>query len=87
VLLKHRPTGFDKASAEGVFLQLSGHTHAGQIPPLDLIVRMVFAYPYGLYQKGNSFIYTTCGTGTWGPPMRLFSHSEIALITISRDKK
>lgn len=84
VLLKHRPTWFDEAEHAGVFLQLSGHTHAGQIPPLDLIVRLGFAYPYGLYKRGASYIYTTCGTGTWGPPMRLFSHSEVVVITISR---
>jgi len=84
VLLKHRPTFFDEAEESGVFLQLSGHVHAGQIPPLDLIVRLIFAYPYGLYKRGESYIYTTCGTSTWGPPMRLFSHSEVAVINISR---
>jgi len=82
VLLKHRPVEFGEAADAGVFLQLSGHTHAGQIPPLDLIVRLIFRYPYGLYQRGGSYIYTTCGTGTWGPPMRLFSRSEIAVITL-----
>lgn len=84
VMLKHKPTGFGPASEKGVFLQLSGHTHAGQIPPLDLIVRLVYEFPFGLYQRGGSYIYTTCGSGTWGPPMRLFSHSEVVLITISR---
>lgn len=84
VLLKHRPTMFDMAADAGVFLQLSGHTHAGQIPPMDLIVRLVFKYPYGLYKRGSSYIHTSCGTSTWGPPMRLFSRSEISLITITR---
>jgi hypothetical protein len=84
VLLKHRPVGFETAAGAGVFLQLSGHTHAGQIPPLDLIVRLVFTHPYGLYALGGSYIYTTCGTGTWGPPMRLFSSSEIAVITLKQ---
>jgi len=84
ILLKHRPTKFEKAVNAGVFLQLSGHTHAGQIPPLDLIVHFVFTYPFGLYKRGNSYIHTSCGTSTWGPPMRLFSRSEVTLITITR---
>lgn len=66
----------------GVDLQLSGHTHAGQIPPLDLIVQFYFKYPYGLYRKNSSYIYTTSGTGTWGPPMRLFTRDEIVKITL-----
>lgn len=77
VLLSHQPLYFHQAVAQGVNLQLSGHTHAGQIPPMDLIVRLAFKYSYGLYQHDSSYIYTTCGTGTWSPPMRTFSRSEI----------
>ncbi len=84
ILLKHRPTSFEAAASAGVLLQLSGHTHAGQIPPLDLIVRLIFKYPYGMYRRGGSYIHTTCGTGTWGPPMRLFSRSEITVVTLFR---
>ena len=82
ILLSHQPLYFDDAVSRGVDLQLSGHTHAGQIPPMDLITLLYFKYPYGLYQKGSSFIYTTCGTGTWAPPMRLFSRSEIVKIVL-----
>ncbi|MDI6756851.1 MAG: metallophosphoesterase [Endomicrobiia bacterium] len=82
VLLYHRPTGFAAHSDAGVDLQLSGHTHAGQIPPADIMVRLIYKYPYGLYRRGVSNIYTTSGTGTWGPPMRIFSKSEIVAITI-----
>jgi predicted MPP superfamily phosphohydrolase len=64
ILLSHQPLCFDDAVSRGVNLQLSGHAHAGRIPPLDLITMLYFKYPYGLYQKGSSFIYTTCGTGT-----------------------
>lgn len=77
ILLSHQPDVFDDALNYGVDLQLSGHTHAGQIPPMDLAVLMYFKYPYGLYSSGNAYIYTSAGTGTWGPPMRLFSRSEI----------
>ena len=77
VLLAHRPDTFDAAAKLGFNLQLSGHTHAGQIPPMDLIVKFAFKYPLGLYRQGDSYAYTTAGTGYWGPPMRLFSRSEI----------
>jgi len=82
MLLSHRPDVFDRAAELGVGLQLSGHTHAGQIPPMDLIVRLVFRYPYGLYEKNGSYLYTSCGTGFWGVPMRLFSRSEIVKIIL-----
>jgi len=82
VLLSHQPDIFDEAEKSGVVLQLSGHTHAGQIPPMDLIVLFAFKYPYGLYQKKSSYLYTTSGTGIWGPPMRFFSRCEIVKIIL-----
>ena len=82
ILLSHQPKYFKKASEMGVDLQLSGHTHAGQIPPMDLIVHLLYEYPYGLYKYNSSYIYTSCGTSTWGPPMRLFSRSEIVKIIL-----
>jgi predicted MPP superfamily phosphohydrolase len=84
ILLSHRPTEFDKAVKLGVDLQLSGHTHVGQVPPMDLIVMLIYKYPYGLYKRGSSYIYTTSGTGIWGPPMRLFSRSEIVKIILKK---
>jgi len=78
ILLYHRPQSFNRHAAWGVDLQLSGHTHAGQLPPLDLFVFLTFKYHYGLFEKNDSRIYTSSGTGTWGPPMRLFSSNEIA---------
>ncbi|MGA1870429.1 MAG: metallophosphoesterase [bacterium] len=84
ILLSHKPEGFSKAAAIGVDLQLSGHTHAGQIPPFDFLVHLLYKYAYGLHTEESSFIYTTSGTGTWGPPMRLFSHSEIVKILLTQ---
>lgn len=86
ILLRHRPEGFTEAVERGVDLQISGHTHAGQIPPMDILVCMFLQYPYGLYKKMGSYIYTSCGTGYWGPPMRLFSRSEIVLFVLSADQ-
>ncbi|OGS43079.1 MAG: hypothetical protein A2539_09320 [Elusimicrobia bacterium RIFOXYD2_FULL_34_15] len=84
ILLAHRPTMFKDAVKSGVDLQLSGHTHAGQIPPVDLLVTLIYKYSYGFHKKNSSYIYTTFGTGTWGPPMRLFSRSEIVKIIIEK---
>ena len=77
ILLSHQPDVFDLARDMGVNLQLSGHTHAGQIPPFDLLVQILYEYPFGLYKRGTSYLYTSCGSGFWGPPMRLFTKSEI----------
>ncbi|MCC5912327.1 MAG: metallophosphoesterase [Clostridiaceae bacterium] len=82
VFLSHQPTNFEKAAKRGVNLQLSGHTHAGQIPPMNFIVSLYYKYSYGLYKYNKSYIYTTSGTGTWGPPMRLFSSSEIVKLQL-----
>lgn len=84
ILLSHQPHIFDEAVKSGVDLQLSGHIHAGQIPPLNLIIMFSLKYPFGLYKKDSSYLYTTSGTGTWGPPMRLFSSSEIVRIILER---
>ncbi len=82
ILLNHRPARFDEAVRLGIDLQLSGHTHAGQIPPMDLLVWLYYKYPAGLYREGNSYIYTSPGTGYWGPPMRFLNHSEITRFTL-----
>lgn len=84
ILLNHRPLNFEKAVNLGVDLQLSGHTHAGQIPPADLMVMLIYKYPAGGHSYKNSYIYTSSGTGTWGPPLRLFSHSEITKIILEK---
>ncbi len=77
LVLNHRPTGFERAVSLGAGLQLSGHTHAGQIPPMDILVYFIYKYHAGLFEKEGAYIYTSSGTGYWGPPMRLFSRSEI----------
>jgi uncharacterized protein len=82
ILLYHRPFNFQDAVRHGVSLQLSGHSHAGQIPPMDFLVWLTYHFPFGLYQRDGAYIYTTCGTGTWGPPMRLFSRNEIVCFTL-----
>lgn len=82
ILLFHQPEYFEEAAGLGIDLQLSGHTHGGQIPPLNFLIPLRYKYGKGLYSYMDSFIYTSTGTGTWGPPMRIFSSSEIVKITI-----
>lgn len=84
LLLKHRP--LVNASAPGRFdLQLSGHAHRGQIFPFNLLTALRFPQQDGLYALAQgAYLYTSRGTGTWGPPMRLLSPPEITLFIIER---
>ncbi len=82
VLLYHQPLRFAAAAARGIGLQLSGHTHAGQLPPMDILVWLTYEYPAGLYRMGRSYIHTSSGTSTWGPPMRFLSRSEIVKLVL-----
>jgi len=84
ILLKHQPT-INKRSATLFDLQLSGHTHNGQIFPFRLITSLFFPYNNGLFQVGNnSYLYVNSGTGTWGPPVRFLSPPEITIFAFQR---
>jgi hypothetical protein len=84
LLLKHQPT-VNKASAEHFDLQLSGHTHNGQIFPFSLLTRLFYKLHPGLTRlRGGSSAYVSRGSGTWGPPARFLSPPEVTLIEIVR---
>jgi predicted MPP superfamily phosphohydrolase len=70
-------------AANGIRLQLSGHTHRGQLWPFQYIVRRVFAAPHGEFTDGRATIYVSRGTGTWGPPVRVGARPEITLVTLA----
>jgi predicted MPP superfamily phosphohydrolase len=81
ILLKHVPTHLHVAEEQGISLQLSGHTHQGQVFLFRLITSRVYqGYDYGLKRFGDLQIYTSSGAGTWGPPMRLDTTPEIVII-------
>ncbi len=80
ILLKHIPTVHKKNRFD---LQLSGHTHGGQIFPFTLLVKLAFPKIAGLYNLGNNrHLYVSRGAGTWGPPIRFLAPAEITLIEI-----
>jgi predicted MPP superfamily phosphohydrolase len=85
ILLDHQPTHLEEASRAGVDLQLSGHTHAGQLFPLDIVNRKVWELNWGYLRKGNTQYYVTSGVGTWGPPVRTGSRPEIVRIRLTFD--
>jgi predicted MPP superfamily phosphohydrolase len=71
------------AKSMGVDLQLSGHSHGGQLFPFNLLTRFIYrGYDYGLHREGDFQIYITSGAGTWGPPMRVACPPEIPVITL-----
>ncbi len=82
VLLYHAPVGLEDASRAGVDLQLSGHTHAGQVFPFNLVVKMFYKVSSGFGEHKGMKIYVSPGTGTWGPPMRLGSKNTVTLIRL-----
>ncbi len=82
VLLAHQPGQFDRAAGLGVALQLSGHTHGGQIFPFHLLVHLFQPYVAGLYRKDRSQLYVSRGTGFWGPPLRLGAPAEITRLVL-----
>ena len=84
VLLAHDPATFRRARKERVGLQLSGHTHGGQIWPFGWVVRAVVPWVAGHFRDGASQLYVSSGTGFWGPPMRLGTRAEITELTLRR---
>jgi len=82
VLLHHSPDGIKYASDKNVDLYLAGHTHAGQLFPINYITELLFAYNRGLHDFNGTRIYVSEGAGTFGPPMRLGTRSEITMIRL-----
>lgn len=85
IFLKHRPR-VEPDTVGRFTLQLSGHAHRGQVFPFNLITGLAYPLQDGLYRlERGSWLYTSRGTGTWGPPMRLFSPPEVTLIELTAE--
>lgn len=87
LLVDHQPLGLNEAVEAGVDLQLSGHTHHGQLWPFSLIVKKMYEVSHGYLRKGNTHFYVSNGYGTWGPPVRIGNRPEIAIITLESGEK
>jgi hypothetical protein len=82
ILLDHTPTGLNEAAENKIDLQLSGHTHNGQMFPLNFITGMIYELSRGYLKKGETHYYVSSGAGSWGPPVKLASDAEIVNIKI-----
>jgi predicted MPP superfamily phosphohydrolase len=82
VLLAHQPFMVDQARAAGVDLQLSGHTHGGQLWPFDQLIRLDQPAVEGLSRHGDTQLYVTAGAGYWGPPMRIGARPEVTVVEL-----
>jgi len=81
-LMDHQPVEYDRVESEGIDLMVSGHTHKGQFWPFGYITRRVYELDWGYKKKGNTNFYVSSGYGTWGPPVRIASRSEIVIFNI-----
>ena len=84
VLLAHQPIAVTRAASHGVELQLSGHTHGGQIYPWSWLVKLQQPYVAGLHRHQATQLYVSSGTGYWGPPMRVGTSAEITHVRLYR---
>ena len=84
VLLAHQPRSAEAAADAGFDLQLSGHTHGGQFFPWNLFVPLQQPFTAGLHKLRDLWVYTSRGTGYWGPPKRFGAPSEITRLRLVR---
>ena len=81
ILLRHVPDKIEVAPKFGISLELCGHAHRGQLFPIQIIEHFLYrGFQYGLKKSGSTMVYTSSGTGTWGPPMRILADPEIVKI-------
>ncbi|MCA0755528.1 metallophosphoesterase [Paenibacillus sp. N4] len=82
ILLDHQPSDIAKAAENGIDISVSGHTHRGQMMPNHLITRRLFELDWGYLKKGGLHAVVSSGFGTWGPPVRIGSRSEVVQIDV-----
>lgn len=84
ILLAHQPRSAFQAQGQGISLQLSGHTHGGQIWPFHYLVRLQQPMNAGFAKLGDVLVFTSRGAGFWGPPLRLFAPPEVPILVLRR---
>ncbi|MHC1739060.1 MAG: metallophosphoesterase [Ignavibacteriaceae bacterium] len=82
IMLDHQPHNLSDVIKHKIDIQLSGHTHHGQMFPGNLITSLIYEISYGYKKIGGTIFYVSSGVGTWGPPIRLGSKSEVVLINL-----
>jgi predicted MPP superfamily phosphohydrolase len=82
ILMDHQPFGLDSAVKNGIDMQISGHTHNGQLFPINLIEKFIFELSSGYLKKEQTHFYVSTGVGTWGPPVRIGNRPEIVNIKV-----
>ncbi len=87
ILLDHQPYHLEEAEQNGVDLQLSGHTHRGQVWPLNWVTKKMYECDYGSYRRGNTDYYVSSGIGIWGGKFRIGTDSEYVVINVSPSKQ
>jgi predicted MPP superfamily phosphohydrolase len=86
IVLDHQPVRFKEVVEAGADLQISGHTHDGQLFPIGLINGLIYELNWGYLRKGGTQFYVTSGAGTWGPPVRIGSRAEVVRFRITFDR-
>lgn len=83
IVMNHQPFHLEEAEKEQVDLHLSGHTHNGQLWPLNYLTKAIFEKSWGFLKKGNTHFYVSSGYGTWGPPVRTGNTPEVVIFNLS----
>lgn len=83
LVIDHQPFDLQKPAEAGVDLQFSGHTHEGQVWPVNLYVKRLFEISHGLIKKENTYIYVSSGLSLWGPPFRIGTTSEMVVFNLT----
>ncbi len=86
IVMNHQPFHLEEAVEVGADLHLSGHTHDGQMWPLNYLTNAIFELSWGLKQKGNTIFYVSSGFGSWGPPVRIGNTPEVVVFKIKFDR-
>jgi predicted MPP superfamily phosphohydrolase len=85
IVMDHQPFDLEDSENSGATLQVSGHTHRGQLFPVNLIVALMYEKHYGLYRKGATHYYISSGVGVWGPPVRTVGRPEVVILDLRRE--